>query len=98
MPAYCLRCGDPRAIGAQLCDGCHAAGWRAHQGGYLYQLERYTVHTWNLEARKWDPAQPVEAADPRAAYLAARALYPGRTVHVARVLVEPCSPGERAHA
>ena len=41
---------------------------------------------------------PIEAACARDAYVTARERHPGQTVHVARVLTEPCSPGERAHA
>jgi len=100
----CVRCGElePGHTGAgdrYLCSTCRAAGWRVAAGGSLYQVESYRVHTWDPIVRGWVSQEPaIEAADPRAAYLAAQSRHPGKTVHVARVLVEPCSPGERAHA
>lgn len=100
----CVRCGELEhgytGVGDRyLCGKCRTAGWRVAAGGSLYQVLSYGVHTWDPGKRDWIPQAPeIEAADPRAAYLAAQARHPGETVHVARVLAEPCSPGERAHA
>jgi hypothetical protein len=100
----CTRCGalehgHTGPADRYLCSSCYREGNRIDGVGNLYQVERYRVHTWNLERREWEAAPPaLEARDPRTAYLEAKQRHPGKTVHVARVLVEPCSPGERAHA
>lgn len=99
----CTRCGalekgHTGPADRYLCSTCRAAGWRQDSLGYVYQLTPYTVHTWDPVASEWSAQAPaVLAAHPRDAYLAARERHPGKCVHVARVLSEPCSPGERAH-
>lgn len=94
----CTRCGELEhghtgPADRYLCSTCHGAGWRQDALGGLYQVERYTVHTWDTVLRDWELAPPIEAATPRAAYLAAQVQHPGKTVHVARVLDQPCTPG-----
>jgi len=100
----CVRCstledGHTDPGDRYLCHKCHVAGWRVEACGSLYQVWSFRVHTWDPVRVGWKPqGPPIEAADPRSAYLAAQQRHPGETVHVARVLDEPCSPGERAHA
>lgn len=100
----CVRCGrlEHGHTGPgdrYLCAACYGSGNRVDGAGNLWQVDSYRVHTWNSEGRGWELQDPpIEARTPREAYLLARDRHPGRTVHVARVLVEPCSPGERAHA
>ena len=99
----CVRCstledGHTGPGDRYLCAKCHGAGWRVAAGGSLYQVLPYVVHTWDPGLREWTAQAPaIEAADPRTAYLSAQQRHPGTIVHVARVLAEPCSPGERAH-
>jgi len=95
----CIRCsaledGHTGPGDRYLCGSCYRAGWRVDCGGNLSQVQSYTVHTWDPIFRMWEPQAPrIEARDPGTAYRAAQQRHPGRTVHVARVLVEPCSPG-----
>lgn len=96
----CVRCGNLEEghtgpADRYLCSSCHRAGFRIDGAGNLHQLESYTVHTWDSGRKEWDAQAPaIEAETPRDAYLAAKRRHPGHTVHVARVLTEPCSPGE----
>jgi hypothetical protein len=100
----CVRCsalehGHTGPGDCYLCSTCYRAGFRVAAGGSLFQVERYTVHIWSSEREDWELALPkIEAPDPRNAYLAAKARHPGETVHVARILPEPCSPGGSVHA
>lgn len=94
----CARCGNLEdghtgPADRYLCSACRRAGWRQNSLGDHYLVEWYVVHIWHSGRAGWDAQGAIEAETPRAAYLAARELHPGKTVHVTRVLVEPCSPG-----
>lgn len=100
----CVRCGNLEhghtgPADRYLCGTCHRAGFRVDLGGTIHQVAPYLVHTWDPGRGEWHPeAPPIEAILPRLAYLSAKQRHPGQIVHVARVLVQPCSPGGRAHA
>jgi hypothetical protein len=94
----CVRCstledGHTGPGDRYLCRTCHRAGWRVDAGGNLSQLLKFHVHTWDPGRSVWVAQQPVAAATARDAYLLAKDRHRGHTVHVARLLPEPCSPG-----